>query len=130
MKLELKRFKETDKSTIGRLYVDDEFECYILENPYLDNKKNISCIPTGFYHWVIREDPQSKYNYPHIHVKDVPNRSWILFHIGNYPEDTLGCMLTGKEYGEDVVWNSTDAFANLMAKVSENGTLIITNERE
>jgi|3_EtaG_2_1085321.scaffolds.fasta_scaffold10513_5 hypothetical protein len=128
MKLELKRFKETEKSTLGKLFIDGVFECYTLENPYLDNQNNISCIPTGYYHWKIRNEPQSKYPYPHIHITNVVDRSWILIHIGNYPKDTLGCILPGTSYGEDAVWNSKEAFEKVMSKVSNDGTIIITNE--
>ena len=131
MKLELKRFEFTENSIIGKLYIDGQFECYTLENPYLDNKNNISSIPTGFYQWRVRDGALegSKYDYKHIHVMDVPNRSWILVHIGNYPGDTLGCILPGTSYDRDAVWNSKIAFDKLMGKVSEDGTLIVSNEK-
>ena len=32
----------------------------------------------------------------HFHVLDVPNRSYILIHHGNYHKHTLGCILVGK----------------------------------
>lgn len=125
MKLEIVKFKETSNSIISQLFVDDLFECYILELPYRDNKKNISCIPEGFYHWVTRHTKDSKYPYKHIHIKDVPDRSFILVHIGNYPKDTKGCLCTGMSYGNDVVWNSEEAFNKLMSKISEEGTIIV-----
>ena len=37
----------TDKSTIGTLYINGEKFCDTLENPYLNNQRNISCIPEG-----------------------------------------------------------------------------------
>lgn len=128
MKLELKRFIRTDESTIGKLYIDGVFECYILELPWKDNQNSISCIPTGFYHWKKRNEPYSKYPYEHIHITNVVNRSFILVHIGNYPKDTLGCLLPGELYGQDAVWNSEKAFNKLMSKVSNDGTIIITEE--
>ena len=39
----------TENSTIGKLYLNGEQMCDTLENPYLDNQKNISCIPAGEY---------------------------------------------------------------------------------
>lgn len=128
MKLELDRFIHTDKSTIGKLYIDSVFECYILELPWKDNQNNISCIPEGFYHWKIRNEPYSKYHYPHLHITNVVDRSFILLHIGNYPKDTKGCLLPGTSYGENAVWNSEEAFNKLMSKVSNDGTIIISNE--
>ena len=34
----------TEKSTIGRLFINGESFCDTLENPWLDNQRNISCI--------------------------------------------------------------------------------------
>ena len=39
----------TDKSTIGRLFINGESFCDTLENPWIDNQRNISCIPEGQY---------------------------------------------------------------------------------
>ena len=39
----------TEVSTIGKLYLNGEWLCDTLENPYLDNQRNISCIPEGEY---------------------------------------------------------------------------------
>ena len=44
----------TENSTIGKLYLNGEQMCDTLENPYLDNQKNISCIPAGEYKVRIR----------------------------------------------------------------------------
>lgn len=125
--VEVKRYNYTDKSTIGRLYVDGVFECFTLELPYLDNANNVSSIPVGTYHYVKRQTEHSKYNYEHLHLKDVPNRDYILLHIGNYPIDTNGCILVGNAIGVDAVWNSKDTFDKLMCKVSADGIIIITD---
>ena len=39
----------TEESTIGTLYLNGERMADTLENPYLDNKRNISSIPSGQY---------------------------------------------------------------------------------
>jgi hypothetical protein len=129
MNLTLIREYYTDKSTIGRLFKGSEFLCYILENPYLGNMRNVSCIPTGVYDWVIRTD-SPKYKYPHPHILNVPNRNWILMHIGNYPKDTLGCMLPGLVRGDDVVWSSKDAFKVVMDAIgnAKKGSLTIKDK--
>ena len=131
MKLQLKRFLFTDKSIIGRLFINGVFTCYILENPYLNNEKYISCIPIGTYDYVIRDGVKagSKYKYFHPHIINVPNRSLILIHPGNYPKDTLGCLLPGDSYQKDVVWSSRKAFDRIMDEIQmTSGTIIITNE--
>ena len=125
--VEVKRYEYTNKSTIGRLYIDGVFECFTLELPYLDNAKNVSSIPVGAYHYVKRHTKHSKYDYEHLHLQDVPNRYYILLHIGNYPIDTNGCILVGNAIGVDAVWNSKDTFDKLMTKVSTDGTIIISD---
>lgn len=32
----------------------------------------------------------------------VPNRSEILFHVGNHPQDTHGCILLGRVFSQEV----------------------------
>jgi hypothetical protein len=39
----------TEKSTIGKLFINGENFCDTLENPYINNERNISCIPEGQY---------------------------------------------------------------------------------
>lgn len=66
-----------------------------LEDPWKDNQRNISCIPEGDY-WC------DKYASPtHGHtfiVREVPNRSYILFHRGNTHINTQGCILVGERF--------------------------------
>jgi len=40
--------------TLGILTLDD-FKCWTLELPNLDNRKDISCIPEGVYEYFARE---------------------------------------------------------------------------
>lgn len=84
--------------TIGRLYViqDDgkiQFQCYTLELPDFDNRKNISCIPAGTYQAFKRFSPSKQSEV--IQLKDVPNRTYIQIHIGNYTRQIQGCILPG-----------------------------------
>ena len=59
------------------------------------NKKRVSCIPLGVYRCVLRYS--NKYGW-HYHVKEVPGRTLILIHFGNYYTDTLGCILVGNAH--------------------------------
>jgi hypothetical protein len=36
-------------------------------------------------------------------------------HIGNFPKDSLGCILLGTSYGQNSIVDSTDAFNKFMA---------------
>lgn len=96
MQATIKRTHHKTKQTLGVFTLEDKgrviFECKTLELPWLDNEVRKSCIPTGCYEVVPRNSP--KYG-NHFHIKDVPGRSSILIHIGNYYTDILGCVLVG-----------------------------------
>jgi len=122
----------TDKSTIGKLYINGELFCDTLELPYKDNQRSISSIPAGEYKVNLRPARQSATrDYLHLIVKDVPNRSYILFHRGNKPSHTRGCILVGQTRQQDFVGNSTLAMDLLMKEIinlgGENIKLIIKN---
>lgn len=98
MKVIIDRLNEGDKQTESLLTILNEkeetiFNCYTLELPWNDNKKQISCIPKGEYN--VEKRQSTKYK-NHFHVLDVPNRSYILIHQGNYNWHTKGCILVGK----------------------------------
>jgi hypothetical protein len=120
----------TDISTIGRLFINGESFCDTLENPYINNERNISCIPEGQYKVRLRLPRESATrNYLHLLVQDVPNRDYILFHIGNTAKDTSGCILVGNGRKQDIVENSRLAMELVMQEIiylgGENINLII-----
>ena len=126
------RDRMTPDSTQGKLYLNGEYQCETLELPWLDNKKSISCIPEGQYKVKFREAYESRsYNYKHLIVMGVPDRSYILFHIGNRTKDSRGCILTGKTRKDDFVGLSKKAHSGLMDALEElkitNINLIIKN---
>jgi len=123
----------SDKSVLGELYLNGERMCDTLENPWLDNQQNISCIPAGIYDVRLRLARESaSRDYLHLLVKDVPNRKYILFHRGNFPKDTSGCILVGLGTQQDVVQNSVLAMDLLIKEIlnlgGENINLIIKNK--
>jgi len=81
-----------------------------LERPWLNNKVEVSCIPSGNYEcqWLERSG-SGKYNRVW-HVQDVKDRTEILFHAGNFVRHSLGCILVGVKHGvlggEDAVLSS------------------------
>ena len=123
----------TDKSTIGELFVNGERFCDTLELPWKDNQRSISCIPEGEYPVRIRLPRESATrDYMHLLVKDVKDRDYILFHIGNTAKDTRGCILVGQGSQQDFVSNSTLAMGLLMKEIINLGgtniNLIIKNK--
>ena len=125
----------TSKSTIGKLYCNGEFIAHTLELPWKDNQKSVSCIPEGRYRCRVRLARESATrDYVHLLVQDVPNRSYILFHYGNFPSDTRGCILTGTHRAQspDKILESRMAHPYLMDYIlgnhlSERIELVIKN---
>jgi hypothetical protein len=50
----------------------------------------------------------------------VPGRTGIEIHIGNFPKDTLGCTCVGMNGSADFVGSSEDAFYRLMHSIVGN----------
>ena len=97
-KLLIERYSHGEKQTIGNLIGLSEsghalFTCDTLELPWLNNQKQISCIPTGKY--LVKKRYSKKFK-NHLHITNVEDRSYILIHSGNYYTDILGCVLVGR----------------------------------
>ena len=126
--IKLERIKYRKKSTIGILSVEG-FECFTLELPWLNNQKNISCIPTGIYKWKKRFSPGKQYQV--IELKDVPNRKYIQIHLGNYTRQIEGCILPGlglKDIDNDGIFDVTQsekAFNKIMSLTGDSGEIEI-----
>ena len=90
------RIASIPTGTFGVLKADDIPFCLTLERPWLNNKRNISCIPSGFYYCSRVDSPKFGNTF---RVTDVPGRSHILFHKGNLMDDTHGCIILGEEFG-------------------------------
>lgn len=116
MKLRLMRETVTDQATIGRLFVDDVFECYTLEDVPRDEKvKHETCIPTGTYRVVLTHSPKFGRELPLL--LNVPEFEGIRIHPGNTKDHTSGCILVGTARGTDRISGSRDAFEALLAKL-------------
>ena len=84
--------------TYGTLVVDGEL-FHTIERPWLDNRSNISCIPTGNYlvNFLLKSG-SGKYREVW-HVMDVPGRGGILIHQGNLAAHSRGCLILGSKKG-------------------------------
>lgn len=116
MKLKLVRTDLTENSTIGELYIDGQFECYILEDTVRNEKiAGKTAIPYGTYDVAITYSPRFTRYLPLL--LNVPNYSGIRIHKGNYPKDTEGCLLPGRKKSKDAVLESALAFDRLYPKL-------------
>jgi len=98
MRVLIQQIQNSEMQTIGNGYVYNDDGIVIhqfstLELPWKDNQRNISRIPNGIYDVVKRN---SKKFGDHFHVLNVPNRSYILLHSGNFYIDIRGCTLVGE----------------------------------
>jgi hypothetical protein len=90
--LELVRLEEADVGTFGVLKVNKQIRFYTLEPPDFENEAYISSIPCQQY--VIERHTSPRHGLT-FRVKTVPHRSDILFHTGNWLDETQGCILLG-----------------------------------
>lgn len=99
MHLILKRISFHDKATLGVLMeVTPEGNLPLfptLEPPWNNNEENISCVPSGIYECKLVNSPKFGRTFE---ITSVENRTDILFHAGNYPRDTKGCVLLGMNF--------------------------------
>lgn len=138
MNIDLFRYNSTDTHTAGMLLIDGKFACYTIENPHNEPKVNGNTrIPMGTYRVGFRQQGgfhqrySSKFSAMHqgmIEVKDVPNFTNILMHIGNSTKDTDGCILVGSQSarsGRNFVYGSTIAYKKIYLKIRD---ALIANE--
>jgi hypothetical protein len=89
MLVEVIRTKYRNDGTFGTLYIDDWPVCVTLELPWKNNDPQVSCIPTI---QTYAERVESLKFGNTFEVKNVPNRTHILFHGANTIADLLGCI--------------------------------------
>lgn len=112
----LKRFISSPKGTFGVLSCNGDTISFTAELPWLDNQKDVSCVPEGVY----LAKRYSSQKYPNtFEITGVPGRDAILFHTGNVPlKDSKGCILLGLqveiEGNEWSVLTSKVAFVKFM----------------
>lgn len=148
MELVLKRKWKKDTYTIGQLFIDGKYFCDTVEDTDrgLDSgmtTKEIeslkvngaTAIPYGRYEITLKvQSPKYKDRKQYKpcngylpRLKNVKGYSGVLIHIGNYPKDTEGCLLVGKNKVKGGVVNSAEWFWKLydiIKTASENGETI------
>lgn len=113
--------------TIGRLFTGD-FQCMTLELPWKGSKKNISCIPAGRYKYKKRLSPKNGHV---IELVDVPNRTFIQFHAGNFTRQIEGCVLVGdglKDIDKDTITDVTNSkltLSKFLESIDSTGNVMI-----
>jgi len=137
--IKIHRIWQDKNQTSGTCTVidDDNFPTFTalsLERGWMNNQKNVSCIPAGVY--TVKLEYSNKFKQKLWEIKGVPNRSECKFHSANYWYQLNGCVSLGLRYKllnndnyRDVT-NSKDtmkAFHTALKNYSE-AILIITTE--
>lgn len=132
MEATINRIKYQEKQTLGEFTLfkngTEIFNCKTLELPDLDNAFQKSHIPKGTYKVIPRTSVKFK---KHYHILDVPDRTYILIHAGNYYTDILGCILVGENFAyinkdENLdVTNSKNTLKKILELAPEGFTLTI-----
>lgn len=109
--LTLKRIAMNPEGTFG-VFLDEKTPfCLTLERPWLDNRPKVSCIPRGEYTVNRVVSPRHGETWE---VQNVPNRTAILIHKGNFVEDSEGCIIVGEQF-EDAVSSQADKVVTMVA---------------
>ena len=116
--------------TIGAITLNNNVICVTLEPPWKQNERNISCIRVGDYicSKVAKQDTgvsigKAEFTYE---IRNVPERSDIMFHVGNYSRDTAGCILCGKHSDKDTIWDSRLGFFDFIEATEGDKTFLLT----
>lgn len=136
--LRIIRYMQNDKGTLGDIIFPCGTVLKSLELPWRNNQDMVSCIPVGVYDVNFRVSPvvnrTSKGKYPSgYEVANVPDREFIMFHIGNYIRNTHGCILVGMSAGiflhsEPAVWSSAKAFDIFMRLMKSHNITTVSIE--
>lgn len=131
MQIKLTRFAYTNMGTFGEMYLDG-VRLVTVERPWINNEPNISCIPKGTY--LVKPRYYNRGGYKAMEVCDVPQRTHILFHIGNTMHDSAGCILvTGREGVVNGMWagiGSKNAFGYFMSIVGDTEHQLVIDRIE
>ena len=128
MFIEVKRLYDNGKATTGEMYIDGKFECYTLEDTYNYPKVfGKTRIPEGSYAVELRKEGEmvKKYDakYPGhdgmLWLRGVPDFKYVYIHVGNFHENTDGCILVGKTLGDGAIGSSIAAYKELYPKIAE-----------
>lgn len=137
MDVTLTRTVKSVDGIFGMIQTKDKlFSCLTLEHAYEDDDGELyTKVPPGIYKCTRYDSPEHGYEVflvngvPKFHDKDV---TFIEFHIGNYNEDSKGCILVGRALGwrlgakQRMLTYSAQAFADFMKTQKKCDSFMLT----
>ena len=122
MEIKVIELKATDEETISAVFIDNKFICYSLEDEQRDEKihgetridgniYNVTLRTEGGFHARYLKKVGPDFHRGMLHVREVPKFKWVLIHIGNDDDDTMGCLLVGMDHNnKDFISSSRIAY--------------------
>jgi len=117
------RIQSGTAGIFGVLIYDSRPLCCTLELSWRDNKRNISCIPTG--HYTLSPYKSSKFGKCFV-IHPVYGRSGILIHTANSINDLKGCVGVAQRFDYPKILDSRKAMKVLRGKIKKECSLEIT----
>jgi hypothetical protein len=112
LRIQILRASYNSGSITGEMSVNGRFIAHTLELPWRNNQSYVSSIPAREYPGFLRYDKTDGWR---IQLVDVPNRTGVQIHVGNYPTQIEGCVLVGKRVinARNEITDSALAYAEL-----------------
>lgn len=148
MKITIERRYKKDRYTIGLLFIDGRYFCDTLEDKDRGlksttdlaeiRKKKVygeTAIPIGSYNVILSKSVKfgskswAKKRAGYVpEIQRVPGFEGVRMHPGNWPEDSLGCILPGMNKIKGGVLDSVYTYDRLFDKIKyalDNGEIVI-----
>lgn len=135
----IERQPDNGIETIGDFFIYENdsqiFTCKSLELPFKGNKRGESCIPADTYECEKLLKSES-IPYPHIAIKNVPNRDGIKIHKITYVKNLRGCIGVGMSLadfnkdGVDDIAYSTVALEKILSLLPDEFELTISYKNQ
>lgn len=134
MNLKLQRYSDNGESTLGLLFVNNNFFGHTLEDTHRDAKvAGQTRIPAGYYRMELRDEGGMTKRYakrfPKMHkgmlwLRKVHNFKYVYIHTGNNKDHSEGCILVADSANNNTVEDgfigkSTPAYKRLYSMVSK-----------
>ena len=134
MIIKVLRYSDDGDSTLGLMYIDGVFSCYVLEDEHRNEKVyGQTRIPEGVYPVKLRKEGgfhkryMKKFTGIHVgmlEIQNVPNFEYVLIHIGNDEDDTDACLLVGNTANNNqvdagFVGHSGDAYIQIYPNIAD-----------
>lgn len=130
MNIALRRNSFQSFGIFGDFFLETgEHFCVTLEHSYLISGNWLPKIPAGTYTCKRRMSPH--FGFEVFEVLDVPNCTYIEIHVGNFLQDSEGCVLVGEDVsqlpnGQQAITNSRKTFNDFMQLQNGNETFQLT----